>query len=100
MRWSGPILGGCTWVPLTDEGARVHLANAAQVTRYIRRGRVATRVASKIGVIPRSTDKVREELATLARNEAVHMGGDTVVPETAIQDGRRVFGVYACAHAP
>jgi hypothetical protein len=40
--------------------------------------------------------KVAGELEALARNEAALMGGDTVVAELPVKDGRQVFGVYRC----
>ena len=33
---------------------------------------------------------------TPARNEAPSLGGDTVVAEGDVIDGRQLFGVYAC----
>jgi hypothetical protein len=35
-------------------------------------------------------------LVALARNEAALMGGDTVVAESPVKDGRQLFGVYRC----
>lgn len=44
----------------------------------------------------RDAKKVSDELADLARNEAALMRGDTIVPISEINEGRRSFGVYQC----
>lgn len=58
-------------------------------------GNVNSKVVSRI-VFDRDTEKVANELADLARNEAGLMGGDTIVPISNIIDGRRNFAVYQC----
>ena len=44
----------------------------------------------------RDAGKVKTELETLARNEAIKLKGDTVVPVTEIKDGEQTFKVYQC----
>jgi hypothetical protein len=40
---------------------------------------------------------MRMELNILARNSAVELGGDTVVPRSDdVADGKRVYDVYRC----
>jgi hypothetical protein len=46
--------------------------------------------------VERKPTKVANELATLARNEGALLGGDTVVAEGSVAEGRQVFGVYDC----
>jgi hypothetical protein len=89
-------VSACTWVPLTDEGARVQVRTLDQVQGCERKSRVTVSVKDKIGVISRSEEKVREELCTLARNEAARVGGNAVAAETEPTDGRQVFVVYRC----
>lgn len=43
-----------------------------------------------------SQAKMESQLDTLARNEAATMGGNTVVPTSAINDGQRAYSVYSC----
>jgi hypothetical protein len=90
------LLGGCTWVPLTDAGAGVNQATAAQVAHCRQVGTVSSSTQDKIGV-QRSRGKVAEELVVLARNEAASIGGDTIVPVGTPDDGRQDFTVYRCA---
>ena len=89
-------LSACTWVPLTDEGSHVQLRTLDQVEGCERKSRVTVSVKDKIGAISRSDEKVREELRTLARNEAARIGGNVVVAETEPTDGHQVFVVYRC----
>lgn len=86
---------GCTWVSLSDEGGTVAVAQAGGACERL--GRTTTKVADRITFFDRSEEKVADELETLARNEAARMGGDTVVPESEIEDGRRTYGVYRCS---
>ena len=46
----------------------------------------------------RGEEKVKKELEALARNSAANMDGDTVVPITDIEDGKRTFAVYRCVN--
>ena len=90
------LLGGCTWVPLDKSADGVQLATAAEVEKCHRLGKVSTKVAYKVAGIERSEKKVATELATLARNEAAQMQGDTIAPESEIVTGRQTFGIYRC----
>lgn len=89
------LLGGCTWVPLSDAGAGVHQATAAQVANCRQVGTVSSSTQDRIG-FQRSRGKVGEELVVLARNEAASIGGDTIVAVGPPVDGRQDFTVYRC----
>lgn len=90
------LVSGCTWVPITEEGAQVQVRAADQVQDCEPKGRVTAVVKHKIGGIVRSEEKVREELRTMARNEAARMGSNALVAETEPTDGRQVFLIYRC----
>jgi hypothetical protein len=53
-------------------------------------------VLDKVAGVRRGYTTVAEELATLARNSAAQLGGDTVVPTSEIVDGTQTFAVYNC----
>lgn len=89
-------LVGCTWVSLSEGGEQVRVARADDVSGCERLGRTRSTTTHKVGFIPRSHDKVQEELESLARNETASMGGDTVVPGDQSEDGSRTFVVYRC----
>lgn len=89
-------LNACTWVPLTPEGETVRVARADEVRDCERKGEVASILKSRVAGFERKPGKVADELVALARNEAALMGGDTVVAESPVKDGRQMFGVYRC----
>lgn len=90
------LLNACTWVKTTPEGDSVRVASADAVSGCERKGKVTVSVKNRVSGIERKPTKVATELAALARNEGALLGGDTVVAETAVADGRQVFGVYRC----
>ena len=89
-------LTGCTWVALTAEGETVELVEVSAVSRCERIGRATATTTDEVISVDRGGQRMQNELLILARNEAGAMGGNAIVPETVIQDGRQVFGVYRC----
>jgi hypothetical protein len=88
----------CTWVEPTLEGRQVKLLD--QHDRILetckKLGSVTTMVKHKVGFYVRSEEKVNAELVTIAQNEAVEMGGDTISAEGPAHNGSRAFSVYKC----
>jgi hypothetical protein len=72
------------------------VATPAQVSACTRLGSSTTNALSEIVFVDRGTRKLQQELIDLARNEAGDMGGNRIVVETPITDGRQSFGVYRC----
>ena len=90
------ILSSCTWVKVNSKGDAVRLVPTNKYVAQCKNlGKVIAKVVSQI-IFERNRDKVAEELANMARNEAANMGADTIVPISEIVDGRRVFGAYQC----
>jgi hypothetical protein len=90
------VLSACNWVELTSEGEGVTLMEPAAVQNCQRVGRVTARSTDEIVTVDRSSERLQNELVTLARNEAGALGGNAIVPESVIQDGVQIFGVYTC----
>jgi hypothetical protein len=90
------LASACTWVKLTPEAERVRLADVSAVSECEKLGKVHTTTRQKVGLFSRSQAKVQKELATLARNDAARMGGDTVAGVTEVRDGGRTFDIYRC----
>lgn len=86
----------CTWVKLTEQGKAVRVAKPGEVAGCEHLGEASAHVLDKVTFVKRSRDKQAEEVATLARNEAAEMGGDTIVPLSELENGRRSFAVYRC----
>jgi len=89
-------MSACSWVSLTPDGEKVRVLAAGDVADCQELGRTMVSLKAKIAGINRSEAKVEKELAMLARNSAADMGGDTVVPDTAVKDGKRTYKVYKC----
>lgn len=89
-------LGACTWVKPSAQSHEVVLANQSQIVNCVKKGSTTSKTLSKITVVPRSNDKIFSELVMLAKNEAVVLGGDTVVAEGVMNAGSQSFGIYRC----
>jgi hypothetical protein len=87
---------GCTWVPLTSEGEKIRVLQASAVTDCQKVGKVTSKTSDRIWIFARTDRKVREELESLSRNEAVDLNGDAIVPIGAVTEGRQTFEVYRC----
>ncbi|MBV8657518.1 MAG: DUF4156 domain-containing protein [Burkholderiales bacterium] len=90
-------LSACSWVSLRPGADVVRVATAADVTQCKPRGSTTVNVLGKVGPIDRNPATVEGELAMLARNSALDIGGDTVVPAGPVEDGKRKFDVFRCA---
>ena len=93
-------LGGCTWVKMAPGAAEVRVAALGQdLSACERRGEVAVSVRDRLGPYERNDIKVRDELETLARNEAPGLGADTVQPKSEPDDGEQRFLAFRCRGA-
>jgi len=91
------VLSACgTWVQLTSEGRLVTVSLPADVVGCRRVGTSTANALARIAFIERGGRTLQEELIDLARNEAADMGGNRIVVESPITDGRQTFGVYHC----
>jgi hypothetical protein len=90
-------LGACgSWVQVTAAGRQVTVATPSEAAICTRVGSTTANAISEIVFVERGSSKLQTELIDLARNEAADMGGNTIVPETPIAEGRQTFGVYRC----
>ena len=90
------IAGGCTFTKLTEGGANVRPATAAEVGSCTGLGRVTASVAHEVGFIQRGDGAVRDNVYDTAKNSAASMGGNTIVPASELRDGKQTFEVYRC----
>ena len=86
----------CTWVELTPEAEEVRVVEAVHVTNCKMMGTTTVSVKSDVASFKRDPEKIKTELETLAKNEAIKLKGDTLVAATEIQDGEQTFKVYKC----
>lgn len=90
------MLSACSWVELTPEGEKVRLLSAAEVSNCRVMGKTTVSLAAKVLGIERHPEDVQNELNMLARNSAVDLRGDTVVPLAPPTNGKQTFSVYRC----
>lgn len=91
---------GCNWVPLSAGGEQVQLATAKFVEGCRQIGRTRAKTKPTFLGVKRSQATIREELRSLARNDAAVMGGTTVTPLGDVQNGEQAYGIYVCSGAP
>ncbi len=90
------MLGGCTWVHMAPGASSVKVVEQAP-TGCEKRGEVDVSVKDSIVFYERNHLRVREELETLARNEAPGLGADTVQPIAPPSDGAQRYIAWRCA---
>lgn len=94
---AGALLAGCSLATMTPEAQRVRVVDAAPAG-CTAAGRVEVSVTSGFSVVKRNQLRVKDELETLARQEAAKIGANTVNPrETPKSDGSQSFDAWRCA---
>lgn len=86
---------GCTWVHMAPGASAVRVVQAAPAGCE-KRGDVDVSVKDSVAFYQRNDLRVREELETLARNEAPGIGADTVNPLGPPSDGSQRFAAWRC----
>lgn len=89
-------VSACTWVETTPTGNHVRVAYDGNVSGCRDVGAISVSVADKVAFYHRSDLKVRDELETLARNQAADMPADTIKPTGEPHDGSQNFEAYVC----
>jgi hypothetical protein len=91
-----PVLSACTWVELSPQASAIKVIPAGSPSRCQKLGEVGVSVKDKVAFYERNQVKVRDELETLARNEALTLQADTLQPISEPVDGEQRFGAYRC----
>ena len=89
-------VSACAWVKLTPDGEKVRVLDVAEVSTCKELGNTTVSLLAKVAGFNRNEDQVAKELSMLARNAAADMGGDTIVPISAVKEGKRSYAVYKC----
>ena len=92
-------LGGCTWVKLTEAGETVRVAETAAADCELR-GKTTVVSRAAVAGVDRNEGKFLSELETLARNQAVSLGGNLVVADGPANGNERVYRIYQCPAVP
>jgi hypothetical protein len=95
---SAALFSGCvsSFLKPAEGSERVLLMNPAQVTNCKSLGKISVNVVTKVGIYTRDADAVEANLLQLGQNNAIELGGDTLVKDMTPEFGRQVFAVYKC----
>ena len=87
-------MSACTFVHMAPSATKVKvLASAPSCDK---RGEAEVSVRHKVGFYERSEAQVRDELETLARNEAPGVGADSISPLGQPADGTQRWALWRC----
>ena len=89
-------LPACTFVEMAPKASTVKVLATAPACE--KRGEAEVSVRHKVGFYERSEAQVRDELETLARNEAPGVGADTISPLGAPVEGGQSWALWRCGH--
>lgn len=89
-------LVACTWVKPSAGSDKVAMVKPELAASCKKVGEANASVKHRVGVVERREDKVSKELVTLAKNEAVKLGGNTIVQDGPAFEGVQRFLVYLC----
>ena len=90
-------LSGCTWVHMAPGASAVRvIAAGAAPAECEKRGEVSVAVKNNVAFYERNELRVRDELETLARNEAPGLQANTVQPLGDPSGGEQRFAAYRC----
>ena len=90
-------LAACTWVSIKPEAKQVRVVPAgAAPAGCAKQGEIEVSVKSSVAFYDRDAVKVRDELETLARNEAAALPADTIQPLADPAGGSQRFAAWRC----
>lgn len=93
-------LPACTFVKMAPGADEVRVVAQDRVlTGCTKRGEIEVSVKDRLGPYSRDELRVRDELETLARNEAPSLAADTIQPKAPPADGVQRFLAWRCGAA-
>lgn len=92
------LLSSCATVSLTEGAKKVRVLEPDEVSSCKELGKTNTSVTATALWMSRPPETIAQELASIGRNSASNMGGDTIVPLTVIAEGRQTFVIYKCVN--
>lgn len=88
-------LPACTFVKMAP-GAKQVKVLAAAPTNCEKRGEVEVSITHKVGFYERNDARVRDELETLARNEAPGLSANRISPMGEPKEGAQRWAMWRC----
>lgn len=94
-------LGGCVWVELKPAASQVRVAMPADsVEHCMKAGEISVSVKASVSAYHRNPLKVKDELETMARNEALGLSADTIKALGEPISGEQRFAAFRCGSKP
>lgn len=92
------LLPACTWVKIEPEAKQIRVVDiSADMGRCgAMLSEISVGVRDRVAFVDRNATKVRDELETLARNQAAGGEGDTLKPLSEPLNGEQRFGTWRC----
>ncbi|MEM9175313.1 MAG: DUF4156 domain-containing protein [Myxococcota bacterium] len=92
------MTGACAFVQVEENARGVEVRKAeAEVEACTRKGTVSASTKANVGFIDRNETTVAVELERLARNRAVNLGANVIVPLGPVsEEGSREYSAWAC----
>lgn len=92
------VIQGCSWVDLDPNAQDVLVLKPDQIKQCEQMRKTTSQVMDKVGFMNRNKKKMAKELATLARNTAAELGGNAIVADSDIENGKQTFIILNCEH--
>lgn len=91
-------IGGCAFVQVDETARGVEVRKTeAEVADCVRKGNVSASTKANVGFIARGETTVAVELERLARNRAVNLGANVIVPMGPVTaEGEREYSAWSC----
>lgn len=89
------LASACTWVHMAPGASAVKVVQGAPAGCE-NRGEIEVSVKHSVAFVERNERKVRDELETLARNEAPGINADTVQPLGPPSGGSQRYTAWRC----
>jgi hypothetical protein len=90
------FFSACTWVNENKGGRSIGISTLNDVSPCQKVGDISVGVKHKVGIINRGKSKVLKELQILARNEAVKLGANQIVPNADPVEGKQNYQAFIC----
>jgi hypothetical protein len=90
------MLAACSFIPEKPGADKIVLLPDNFVGNCKHLGQTNAMVPTYFGFIEHGSESIEKSLQAIARNDAVALGGDSIVKTSPIKEGRQTFKIYKC----
>ena len=90
---------GCSFVDVSEEARAVGvLKTIEEASDCVKKGEISTQTMARVAGVARNETSVAVELERIARNDAIGLAANTIVPLGPVtESGTRRFAAYFCS---